>query len=141
MRSPRVKLVREWKLINCDLILVGMPGPCAVHQAIRFVFLVFLQGCQRPPVQFRSLTAGVERGHAANRQHAAFVANLRHEFTQVLKKWHVVRDRIAVRQHPCRVIEIEVNQAGHVIPAAKIQSEDVFAQVIEKFLHLKRQRM
>src|SRR5207245_11073345 len=63
------------------------------------------------------------------------------QFAQVLEKLNVVRDGVAIRQHPIGVVEIKVDQAGHVVPAAQVQSDDVIAEVVGKLLHLKRQGM
>ena len=41
-----------------DLVLIGMPVPGAVHQAVRLVLLVFLQSPQRPRIQLAIFPAG-----------------------------------------------------------------------------------
>ena len=64
------------------------------------------------------------------------VADFRDQFAQVLKERDVMRNRVAIRQNPVGIVKVEMNQAGHVIPAAKIQSDDVIAQMVGEFLHL-----
>ena len=71
--------------------------------------------------------ARVKRGHAANRKCSAFVTNFRQQLPQPLEEGHIVRNRIAIRKHPFGIVQIEVDQAGHVVPAAQIQAEDVLA--------------
>src|SRR5580693_9361488 len=51
IRGPRMQLVRRRKLADSDFVLIGMPGPGAVHQRRRFVLFVFFQGRQRARVQ------------------------------------------------------------------------------------------
>ena len=138
---PRLQLVRNKELAHRDFVLVGMPRPRAIHQRIRFVFLVLGQNLQRSRVQFRVFAARIERGHAADRQHPVLVANPRHQVAQILEKGHVVWNRVAIGQHPLRIFQIEVNQAGHVVPAAQIQAENVITQIPGKLFHLKCQRM
>ena len=138
---PRLQLIRVRELRHRNRILIGMSGPRAIHQAVGFVLLVFFENGQRARIQFRIFAAGIQRGHPANRQNAAVVADLRHQFPQVLKESNVVRNRVAVRQNPVWIVEIEMNQAGHVIPAAQVQSDDVIAQVVSELFHLKRQRV
>ena len=141
MRPPCMQLVGIGKLIKRDLILIRMPRPGAIHQAIGFILFVFGENFQRTRVQLRVFAAGIQRCHAADCQHSSFVADLRHQLAQILEERHVVWNCVAVREHPVRIVQVEVNQAGHVIPAAEIQAENVVAEVVEELLHLKRQRM
>ena len=60
---------------------------------------------------------------------------------QVLKERNIVRNGVAIRQHPVRIVKIEVDQARHVIPAPQIQAQDMVAQVVEELFHLERERM
>jgi len=69
------------------------------------------------------------------------VANFRHQSAEVLKKCHVVRNRVAIGQYPLGIFEHEIDQRRHVIPAAQVQSQTVIAQVEEKFLHLVGERV
>ena len=69
------------------------------------------------------------------------MANLRQQLPQALKKCDIVWDGVAVRQHPIGIFKVEVNQARHVVPSAKIQRQNVLAQVIDEFFHLICQRM
>jgi hypothetical protein len=44
LRGPEfalVELVGSRKLLHRDLVLIGMSGPCSVHQAVGFVLFVF----------------------------------------------------------------------------------------------------
>src|SRR2546429_1817572 len=61
----------------------------------------------------------------SNCQHSVLVANLRNQIAQVLEKRDVVRNRVAVRQHPLRILQVEVDQAGHVVPAPEVQSDNM----------------
>src|SRR6185295_11663881 len=60
---------------------------------------------------------------------------------QGLEERHVVRNGVAVGQHPRWIGEREMDEARHVIPAAEIEPEDVVAQMEEKLLHLEGERM
>ena len=53
-----------------------------------------------------------------------------------VEKGDIVRDGVAIGKHPGGIVEVEVDQAGHVVPAAEIQAEDVLAKVIKEFLDL-----
>ena len=141
VRPTCLKLIRGKELAHGDFVLIGMPRPRAVHQRISFVLLVFGEGFQRARVQLRILAAGKKSGHAANSEHAVFMANLGDEVAQILEERHVVRNGVAIRKHPLRILEIEMNQAGHVVPAAKIQAHDVVAKIPGKLFHLKSERM
>ena len=69
------------------------------------------------------------------------VAYLRQKISQILEEGHVVRNSVAVGQHPLGVFEIEMDQAGHVVPAAEIQPKDVVPQIPGELFRLKRERM
>ena len=140
-RFARVDLVGERKLLHCDLVLVRVSGPGAVHQAVGLVFLVFREHAQRTFVQLGVSAARIQRGHAADREDAVLVASLSQQLTEILKERHVVRNRVSIGKNPLRIFEVEVDEAGHVIPAPEIQADDVIAQVINELLHLVRQRM
>ena len=99
------------------------------------------ENLQRALVQFRVGAAGIERGHAANGVSAVLVANFRHQGAEVLEEGHVVRDGVAIGQNPVGIFEHEIDQRGHVIPAAEVQSQAVVAQIEKKFLHLIGQRV
>ena len=73
-----LKLVRVGELVDGDLVLVRVAGPRPVHQAVRLVFLVLLEHLEGARVQLDILAAGVQRRHAADRQHPPLVAHLRH---------------------------------------------------------------
>ena len=118
-----------------------MPRPRAVHERVGFVLLVFRKDFQRARVQFRVFPARIERRHAADGQHAMLVADLRNEIAQILEESHVVRNRVAVREHPFGIFQIEMDQAGHVVPAAEIQAQDVLPEIPGKLLHLKSERV
>ncbi len=139
--GARLKLIRSRELAYRDFVLIGMARPRPVHQRVGLVLFVFSKNLQRPRVQFRIFAARVKRGHPADRQHPVFVANVRQKIAQSLKERHVVRNGVAVGQNPLGVFEIEVDQAGHVIPAAQIQSHDVVAKIPGKLFHLKSERM
>src|SRR6266481_7668294 len=141
VRRARLKLVRSRKLANRDLVLIGMARPRAVHQRIGFVLFVFRKDLQRSRIQLCVFAAGVKRGHSTDCEHPVFMANVRHEIAQILEERHIVRNRVAVGKNPHRIFQIEVDQAGHVIPTPEVQSQDVVAQIPGKFFHLKCQRM
>ena len=138
----RLKLIRSGELRDGDFVLVGMAGPGAIHQAnATSFFLSSASTFSARAFSSASSRLGIKRGHAADREHAVLVADLRHQFAQILEERHVVRNRVAVGQHPLRIFEIEMDQAGHVIPAAEIQAENVVAQIPGELLHLEGQRM
>src|SRR6266850_6735197 len=141
VRRALLKLIRGGELANGNFVLIGMSRPGAVHQRVGFVLLVFREGLQRASVQFSVLAAGEECGHAADREHAVFVANFRQEVAQILEKRDVVRNSVAIGKYPLGVLEIAVDQAGHVVPAAEIEPHDVVAKIPGKLFHLKSERM
>ena len=57
------------------------------------------------------------------------------------KKGNVVRNGIAIGEHPLGLLDIEMNEAGHVIPASEIEAEKVIAEDVGEFLHLIGERM
>ncbi len=69
------------------------------------------------------------------------MAYLWHELAQILEEWDVVRNRVTVRQHPVRIVQVEVDEAGHIVPSTKIQPNQMIAQVVCELLHLKCQRV
>ena len=141
IRRPRLQLVGNRELAYRDLVLIGMPRPRAIHQRIGFIFLVFGEHFQRPRIQLRVFAARIEGGHSANRQHAVFVTNFWNQVAQILEKGHIVRNGVAIRQHPLRIFQIAMNQAGHVVPAAQVQTHNVVPQIPGEFFHLKCQWM
>src|ERR1700732_5177376 len=64
------------------------------------------------------------------------VASVGQKIAQVLKERNIVRDSIAVGKHPIRIVQIEMDQASHVVPAAQVQRQDVLSQVAGKLFHL-----
>src|SRR5439155_24914030 len=112
VRAPRLDLVGVRELVDRDLVLIGMAGPGAVHQTVRLVLLVLFEHLERPRVELHVFTTGIERRHATDRQHAAFVADLGHHLAQVLEKGDIVRDGVAVGKNPRGVVQGEVDQAG-----------------------------
>ena len=132
----RVELVGGRELVDGDAVLVGVAGPGTVHEAVGFVLFVLGQHLERTGVEFRVLATRVERGHAANGQQAALMTNLRHQLAQVLEEGEIVRDGVAVGQNPGGVVQVEVDEAGHVVPAAEVQTEQVVAQVVGELFHL-----
>ena len=118
-----------------------MPCPRAIHAANGLVLLVLLENLKCPTIEFGVSSARIQRGHPANCQHAALVANLRHQLPQILEERDIVWNGIAVRQHPIGIGQIEINQTRHVVPTPEVQSQDVVTQVVEKFLHLERERV
>src|SRR5579872_1202172 len=79
-------LIRKRKLRDRDLVLIGMPGPRAVHQTIGFIFLVTLEYVERSRVEFGVLAVRIECGHAADREHAVLMTNLRNQRAQTLEE-------------------------------------------------------
>ena len=69
------------------------------------------------------------------------MADFGHQLAHALEEWNIVGDGVAVGQHPLRVFEIEVDEAGHVIPAAEVEAENVRPQVVDEFFHLIGQRV
>ena len=118
-----------------------MPCPGTVHQRIRFVFLVFGKNLQCACIQFRVFAAGIESSHPPDGQQAMFVANLGDQISQILEESYIVRNGVPVWQNPLGIFKIEMDQAGHVIPAPKIQSHNVVAKIPGKLFHLKSERM
>ena len=102
-RRASFQLIRIRKLRDRDRVLVGMAGPCAVHQAGRLVGLVALQHRERARVELGILAAGIERGHAADRKRAVLVRQLGQERAHALKEGDVEWDRVAIREQPARI--------------------------------------
>src|SRR6266567_87948 len=67
---PCLKLVGIRELRHRDRVLIGMPGPRAIHQAVCFVLFVLFENRERPRVQLCVFAARIEGGHAANGQNA-----------------------------------------------------------------------
>ncbi len=130
------KLIWEGKLANSDLVLIGMAGPCAVHAASGLVVLILLEGGEGAGVKCWVFAAGIESSHTADGQQPMLVAEFGKKGAEILKKGDVVGDGIAVRKDPGGVHQIEMDEAGHVIPAAEIQAEEVIAQMEGEFLEL-----
>src|ERR1700682_4367489 len=118
-----------------------MPGPCAVHAAAGFVLFVFFEYGKRAGVEFRVFAARVKRRHATDGENAATMADFGQQQAEALEKRHVDGNGIAVGKDVARIVEIKIDEAGHVIPAAEIQTNDMVAKVVEKFLDLIRERM
>ena len=118
-----------------------MTGPGAVHEAARLVPLVLLEHREGARVELRVLTAGIERRHAADRERPSPVADVDQQEAQALEERHVVGDRVAVGENPGRVAEVEVDEAGHVIPSSEVQPQDVVPEVEQELLHLVGERV
>ncbi len=103
------ELIRSRELRDRDFVLVGMAGPRAIHQAGRLILFVLGKDRKGPRIELRIVAARIKRGHAADGQHAVFVADLRHQRAQILEKGHVVRNGVAIRQNPFRVFQVEVD--------------------------------
>ena len=103
-----------------NLVLIRMSGPCAVHQTTRFILFVFSEHAERTFVQLGIGPARIQRRHAANRQNPVLMTRLSQRLAQILEKRHVVRNRVSIRQDPLSVLKVEVDQTGHVVPAAEI---------------------
>ncbi len=69
------------------------------------------------------------------------VANLRQKVAQILEERDVVRNGVAIGENPLRIFQIEMDQAGHVVPAPEIQAHDVVAKIPRKLFHLIREWM
>src|ERR1700683_4866078 len=69
------------------------------------------------------------------------VARVGQEIAQVLKKSNIVRDGVAVGKYPIRIVQIEMDQTGHVVPATEVQRKDMFTQMPSEFLHLIGERV
>jgi len=98
--AARRHLVRVGELVDGKLVLVRMTRPGPIHQAVRLILLVLLEDLQRPLVQRRVGPARIEGRHAADGEHAALVADLRHHLAQGLEKGDIVGNGVAVRQDP-----------------------------------------
>jgi hypothetical protein len=55
------------ELRDRDRVLIRMPGPRAVHETRRFVFLVLLEHRECPGIELGILAAREQRRHAADR--------------------------------------------------------------------------
>src|SRR5256885_12059617 len=53
-----------------------------------------------------------------------FRSNLGNEVAQVLEESHIVGNGVAIGEYPLGFLEIEMNQAGHVVPTAEIEPQD-----------------
>src|SRR5262249_46160223 len=124
-------LVGERELVDGGLVLVRMAGPGAVHAAVGFVLLVLLKYCQCTRIELGVSAVRIELLHAANGKTAADVTNLDQQIAQVLEELHIVRNGVAVGQHPLRIAQVEVYERCHVIPAAEVETQNVIAQVVE----------
>src|SRR5207248_8168900 len=116
----RLDLIRKWELIYGDLVLIRVPRPGAVEATVGFILLIFFQNCQCASVQLRICTIRIQCGHTANGKRATTMADRDQQIAQVLEECDVVRDRVAVGKYPLRIVEIEVDQRGHVIPTPEV---------------------
>jgi len=48
---------------------------------------------------------------------------------------------VAIGQDPIGILDVEMDETRHVVPAAEVQADDVIAQVIDELLHLVRERV
>jgi hypothetical protein len=55
---PCLQLIGSRELLHGDFVLIGVTGPCAVHQRHGFVFLVFFKDGQGACVEFGIFAAG-----------------------------------------------------------------------------------
>src|SRR5712691_2988148 len=108
----RVDLVGERKLFDCGLVLVRMASPGAIHQTACFVLFIFGQNSNGPVVKFGVGSAWKQRSHAADGKRAVTVAGIRKQLSKVLKEWNIMWNRVAVRQYPSPVVQVEVYKAG-----------------------------
>ena len=118
-----------------------MAGPGPIHQAIRLILFVLSEHSQRASVELRIFAAGIQRRHAADGQDAALVTDFRNQLAQILEERHIVGNGVAVRQNPFGIGQIEMNEGGHVVPAAQIQRHQMVAQVVNELLELEGEGM
>src|SRR5579862_9778332 len=97
---PFGDLIGIRKLRDGDFILVRMPGPSTVHKTVRLVSLILFQDFECTGVELSVGAAGIKGCHAADGMGTVLMANLRHEYAEVLKERDIVRDGIAVGQNP-----------------------------------------
>src|SRR5256885_3077987 len=60
---------------------------------------------------------------------------------QVLEERNIMWNGVAIRQNPIRVGQVEVDKAGHVVPTAKVQRQQVVTQIEDELFDLEGQRM
>ena len=58
-----------------------------------------------------------------------------------MEKRNIVRNGIAVREHPLRIAQIEMDERCHVVPTTKVETEDVIAEIVEELFHLESLRV
>src|ERR1700694_2633808 len=90
-----IELVPSRELRHRDFVLVRMASPRAVHQAGRFVLLVFGENRQGPCVELRVVAAWIQSRHAADSQHSVLVADLWHQRAQILEEGPIVWNSVA----------------------------------------------
>ena len=64
-----------------------------------------------------------ERGHAPDRQRAAAMTDVDDAAADVLEERDVMRDRVAVRQDPRGIRQLELEQAGHIVPPPEVEPD------------------
>src|SRR5262249_54568715 len=113
-RFVRLDLVRKWELIDCDLVLVGMSGPRSVESTIGLIFLIFFKNRQRTRIQFRICAIWIQGRHAANSEGATSMADRDQQVAEILEEGNVMRNGVAVRENPFGIVEVEMDERGHV---------------------------
>ena len=115
-----------------------MGHPRAIEAVARFAQLVFAHFLQGVLIHDRIFAARNEGRHAADGVCAALMARLDEQFGVGAHKRRRHRHLRAIGEGEVRAVAELLDDAEHVIPAARIQPGDVIAQFVQNLFHLER---
>ena len=130
----RVRAQHGVEDLAADLHQIGMRNPGTVEPVAGLPRLVVAHLGQRDLVDGRVAAAGDEGRHPADGVRAAPVAGLDEQLGVGAQERRGHRDRVAVGKDepPAEVLD----DAEHVVPAARVEARRVLAQLVKNLVHL-----
>ena len=131
---------RTIELTHRGLHQVGVRDPRSIEAICRFALLVVADLRERRLGDRRIASIRDESGHTAKRERAALVAGLHEELGVRAHERHCHRHLRAVWQDELLPVAELLDDAEHVVPAPRVQPRAVIAELVERLLHLERER-
>ena len=113
-----------------------MRDPCAVETVCGLAVLVLLHLRQGHAIHLGVATRGNERRHPTHRVRVVLVASLDKKLGVRAHERHGHRHLRTIGQHEIRPVPELLDDAEDVVPAARIQTARMRAQLVKDLLHL-----
>src|SRR5229473_867940 len=126
------------KRLGCGGHQVGMRYPGAIEPIPHLAVFVLFHLRQRDAIDLGIATRRYERGHPTHRVRATFVACLHQQLRVRAHEGDGHRHLRAVGKHEIWTVSELLDDAEDVVPASRVETARVIAQLVEDLFHLER---